>query len=431
MSKWTLLKAAITGKNDRKDEGRDISIHRFLGFTVIPKRKIIWQGFQLNVIIEPEDLISIGNATIRMGTDASTTQTLCWSTSAKRDIATSALKEESCSLKNMERFKEFITNSYGFLSAIDCKECLLVINSVDSISNIDMLERIIMDNVARTEFRRQSLSIEFAPEHSATTGDRMMLLRGAYYIYNSLLGSSKSCQYFVYDLPICSREAEALKVEEGSREEDHQINLSVSSPLLASSKEEKISSPVQIIQETNNTSEVSIKNLTTHSIIPINGSISKNIDETINVNGVCEVRDSSKKLVKKQEQDQELDLSLDDEIVYRMSRIFTREESPSRKVSGSGLLSHLIHGVDNTGDYYGTFYCGVVWCGVVWCGVVLSCVVWCGVLCCGVVWCVVVWCGVLLCFVLCSVLCFVFCYVLCFVVFCHIEFHFFILRYIF
>ena len=43
MSKWTLLKAAISGKNDSKDEGRDVSIHRFSGFDVLAKRKIIWR----------------------------------------------------------------------------------------------------------------------------------------------------------------------------------------------------------------------------------------------------------------------------------------------------------------------------------------------------------------------------------------------------
>ena len=71
MSKWTLLKAAISGKNDRKDEGIDVSIHRFSGFDVLAKRKIIWQGFQLNLLIKPKNVLENSEASIRAIGDAS------------------------------------------------------------------------------------------------------------------------------------------------------------------------------------------------------------------------------------------------------------------------------------------------------------------------------------------------------------------------
>ena len=71
MSKWTLLKAAISGKTDRKDEGQDISIHRFSGFDVLAKRKIIWQGFQLNLLIEPKNVLENSEASVREVADAS------------------------------------------------------------------------------------------------------------------------------------------------------------------------------------------------------------------------------------------------------------------------------------------------------------------------------------------------------------------------
>jgi hypothetical protein len=47
MSKWELLKSAISGKCDTNN-CKDVSIHRFTGFEVIKKEKIIWKGFELH-----------------------------------------------------------------------------------------------------------------------------------------------------------------------------------------------------------------------------------------------------------------------------------------------------------------------------------------------------------------------------------------------
>ena len=105
---------------------------------------------------------------------------------------------------------------------------------------------------------------------------------------------------------------------------------------------------------TKNPNRVSTKNLKTPSIMTIDDVAEHNVDKTVDSNAGCELRDSKK--LQTQELERDLELKSDNEIVYRMPRIFTREESQSRKVSGSGLLSHLIHGVDNTGDN-GSMFC--------------------------------------------------------------------------
>ena len=365
MSKWTLLRAAISGKIDDKNESRDVSIHRFSGFTVIPRRKIIWQGFQLNVIIEPGNLHEIAIAPMSGECDDPST--------CDTSLATCPADEtlQSRSLKCLHRLEEFVKHSYEFMSAVDCTECLLVINLIDSHSEIEKLKEALLDYEANNYFRRQSSMEEFAEEHSATfpppeEKERVMRFRGAYYIRNLSLELSTSCQYFAYDLPMSFEEEKvlnkgagsqekALKEEEGSQEVHHQSILSVRPPLSSSTVgvEAKIVSLAETFSNTKKTHRTTSKNRNAPDIMKNNNSDSTReiTDETFDVNEVLDspysIEDKSLK--------SESEPGSDDRIVYRMSRIFTREESQSRKVTGKGLLSHLIHGVDNTGKFQ--LYC--------------------------------------------------------------------------
>ena len=420
MSKWTLLKAAISGKNDSKDEGRDVSIHRFSGFDVLAKRKIIWQGFQLNLIIEPKNVLENREASAREVADASVViqnnHNNCNCTYTEEKNPSLGLKEEVRSCGDIEQLKDFIKNAYEFMSAVGCRECLLVIKLVDSALNINKLEDILMNFEARNDFRRQNVSKELTKEHSSSSSailspseDRMMLFQGAYYIQSSSssLSStssvelSKSCQYFVYDLPqVKNDEVEILRVDalQSKGEEGHQSILSDSSAgpptanltFASTSSTSTSSSSTSIKEKTkpfplDNTTDIvytETKNQEDSRINTIGENIAQKKDEIIHLN--LNTLSHHHYFHKQQPSDPESDLipELDADIVYRMPRIFTREESQSRKISGSGLLSHLIHGVDNTGEKC-SVWCGAVWCGAVWCGVVR----------CGVGWCVVWWDG--------------------------------------
>ena len=364
MSKWTLLKAAISGKIDDKDESRDISIHRFSGFTVIPRRKIIWQGFQLNVIMEPGNLHGI--APMRRESDDPSTYDTSLATCSVGEI----LKLRS--LRSLDRLKEFVKHSYEFMSAVDCTECLLVINLIDTHSEIEKLNEVLSDYEAKNDFRKKSSMEEFAEEHSATfppveEKDRVIRFRGAYYIRKLSLESSTSCQYFAYDLPMSLEEEEtlneeeegsqekALNEEEGSQQVDHQSIQSVRTPLSSSSVEVGAKSVLSAgsfshIKKTNRTTN---KNRNASDIMNNNNNNSdctgEITDETFDVNAELKSPYSGNE---EESLESESEPGLDDRIVYRMSRIFTREESQSRKVSGKGLLSHLIHGVDNTGRLF-------------------------------------------------------------------------------
>jgi hypothetical protein len=394
MSKWTLLKAAISGKNDRKDEGKDISIHRFSGFDVLAKRKIIWQGFQLNLLIEQKNVLENSEASVREVADPSIIQKNqndfnC--TYTREENTRLALKEEVHSCDDMEQLKDFIKNAYEFMSVVGCRECLLVINSVDSISNINKLEDILMEYEARNVFRKQIVSKEFTKEHSSSSSsailspseDRMMCFRGAYYIQSSSssssssssVESSKSCQYFVYDLPhqMKNYEVEIFKVDAllSKADEGYQSILSVSSigppPSTSSSTSYTTSSSTSTKERMthcplDNTLDISKPEVKNKEVHRINNTINENIahkkDKTLqlelNAFGDHDFANTQQSSDPGPDPEPELitesESELDAEIVYRMPRIFTREESQSRKISGSGLLSHLIHGVDNTGE---------------------------------------------------------------------------------
>lgn len=384
MSKWTLLKAAISGKNDSKGDGRDVSIHRFSGFNVLAKRKIIWQGFQLNLLIEPKNVLENREASVREVADVSVIQNdknnwNCTSTAEKNTSL--GLKEELRSCGDIEQLKDFIKNAYEFMSAVGCRECLLAIKIVDSALNINKLEDILMKYEARNDIRRQNVSKEFTKEHSSSSSvilspseDGMMLFQGAYYIQSSSSSSSssstvelsKSCQYFVYDLPdqVKNDEVEIFRVDaqQSKGEEGHQSILSLlsagpqptslssatsSSSSSSSTKEKMAPLPVDNTTDIANTEK---KNQKDSRINIIDENIAQKKDGMIqlNLNTLSDHRHTHKQ--HSSDPESELIPEFDAEIVYRMPCIFTREESQSRKISGSGLLSHLIHGVDNTGE---------------------------------------------------------------------------------
>lgn len=355
MSKWTLLKAAISGKIDDKDGTRDISIHRFSGFTVIPRMKIIWQGFQLNVIMEPGNLLEIAIAPMRVERDDPSAYNTSLATCPAEEIL------ELRSLRILDRLKEFVKHSYEFMSAVDCTECLLVINLIDSHTEIVKLKEVLLDYEAKNEFRKQSLMEVFAEEHSATfpppeEKDRVIRFRGAYYIHKSSTDLSTSCQYFVYDLPMTFEDEETLKEEAASQQGDHQSISSVRGPLPSSSLgvEAKIVLSAESLSYTKKDNRTTNKNRNAPDIMNNNNNhCSREIsDEIFDVTAVLDPPYST---YEEESLKSELDPGSGDRTVYRMPRIFTREESQSRKVSGKGLLSHLIHGVDNTGGSF--LYC--------------------------------------------------------------------------
>ena len=59
MSKWDLLKAQLGGKRDNTSQA---SIHRFHGFEIFLKKKVIWQGFVFHREIERREGCTVENA---------------------------------------------------------------------------------------------------------------------------------------------------------------------------------------------------------------------------------------------------------------------------------------------------------------------------------------------------------------------------------
>ena len=344
MSKWALLKSAILGRSDIEVDNSVASIHRFKGFEVVERRKIIWNGFQLVLDIDSEGT-SFGAADNDMAGD--------------REITDHEESDSYCCSTNT--LGCFVKDARRFMSLIDCQECLLVVNFNSQLNSLIPLENMINEGVERGDFR-----IQYSPENggnifslisdgSACADNTMPPARTAFYLKNaSAECSSKGCQYFSYDLKVPTRCADPLiSFTDGDV------------PVLPTScaQECTIEEQTGAIDAsgfmccTRDQAFLSLKNhcrrvsrQTTHTNLP-DSSLSPPPSSSSSFASIHSEQHSDLSLSSASAAAAECagiaDSNPDSDSIQLC--VLTKEQGQSGRIHGCGLFSHHLHGVDNTG----------------------------------------------------------------------------------
>lgn len=323
MSKWKLLKSAITGKPDINTNSDDVSIHRFKGFEVVAKRKVIWKGFNLQISMKPAE------------TDGVSEQCSCGADQG-RNRADDPFKNccQVCSSR-IHHFDDFLNNSYEFLSAADVQESLLQVECTGETPHVERLEQLIKEGVRFKKYRLRHLKREFVncnkTEYAIAKSSDGALnsLKAAFYIQAaSLESSSQSCQYYVYDLTYGSLEMHRDSLSERSFYEMFYEEILIGNE----------SRKCYFSDEQNSARNGSTSNVETGGEKNNKEMADQHLSQIINP------KPDLAQTGREQERESECEESFD-----RVCSIFTREQGPSTRVKGSGLFSHSLYGVDNTG----------------------------------------------------------------------------------
>jgi hypothetical protein len=334
MSKWALLRSAITGKPDVKTDTDDVSIHRFKGFEVIAKRKVIWKGFKFQISMKPAE------------TDGVSEQCMC---GADQDRNRADDPFKSCCqvcCRRIKLFEDFLNSSYLFLSATEIQEGLLQVECTSETSHFELLEQLIKQGEGLEKYRLQHLKREKLncnrPDNAAVKSSEGIVnsLKAAFYIQAvSLEASSRSCQYYVYDLQFgnlgmnCDAISERF-IRKIFHEEIQKGKESMKCDFSDEQNASGSTSKVDIGGE-RNTAEVNHRHI---SYIADPKSNSAQVEREQEIEGGGSGRGGGT----------EPESRGSNAVSVSMS-IFTREQAPSTRVKESGLLSHYLHGVDNTG----------------------------------------------------------------------------------
>lgn len=328
MSKWALLKSAITGNPDVKTDADSISIHRFKGFEVIAKQKVIWKGFKLQICMKPAE------------TDGVSEQCSCGADQG-RNRADDPFKNccEVC-CGRIQHFEDFLNMSYKFLSATDIQESLIQVDCTGETPHLELLEQLIKQGKGLKKYRlqnskRENVNCNRTQNANVKSSEgTTSYLEAAFYIQAaSLESSSRSCQYYVYDLtfenlgincdPFSESAIRKILYEETLKGKE--------SRKCDSSDEQDSASTVS-----SNRAETGVER---NNIEVEHPHVSYNIDYKLNSAQVERGRGGGGR----GDENENKVASL-----TSMS-VFTREQTPTARVKGPGLLSHFLHGVDNTG----------------------------------------------------------------------------------
>lgn len=347
MSKWALLKSAILGRSDIEVDNRVASIHRFEGFEVVERRKIIWNGFQLVLNIDSEGT-SFGAADNDIAGD--------------REITDYEESDSYCC--NTNTLGCFVKDARRFLSLIDCQECLLVVNSNSHLNSLVLLENMINEGVERGDFRMQ-----YSPENrgntfslisdgSACADKTISAARSAFYLKNSSAEcSSKACQYFSYELKVPTRCSDPL-----ISFADGDVPVLPTSCVQVCTIEEQTGTidSSGFMCCTRDQAFLSLKNhcrrvshQTTHTNLP-DSSLSPPPSSSPSSASIHSEQHSDLSLSSAAAAAAECagiaDSNSDSDSDSIQLCMLTKEQGQSGRVHGSGLFSHHLHGVDNTGE---------------------------------------------------------------------------------
>ena len=291
MSRWSLLKAAIVGKVDDKSSLNDVSIHRFTGFEVIKKQKCIWKGFQLHVGLAihqnfEENVKDLNNLFVREKIDMDHYNII------HEYINNNQI--QGTFLSTVAQLQDFIGCSYEFLRTVDCAECLIIANLKGESSDITRL----IDTIKKGELRNiyHIKSIELGLEEYMPHNDQS----------NSMSTCSKDQKYM------------------------HLLNIEfyIQSPTVyeSSSRSCQYFTYLLILEDNPESRHADEKSHKFHL-----SQNAKSIEQEIEIN------------------QPRFSLHVPQNRTYRTIHILTKEPSLSNRMSCAGLLSHKLHGVDNTG----------------------------------------------------------------------------------
>jgi hypothetical protein len=340
MSKWALLRSAITGKPDVKTDTDDISIHRFKGFEVIAKRKVIWKGFKLQISMKPAETGGVSELCL-CGADEDRN---------RADDPFKSCCQVCC--QRIKLFENFLNSSYLFLSATEIQENLLQVECPSETSHFELLEQLIKQGEGLEKYRLQHLKREklicgrTEKASVQSSEDTVNSLKAAFYIEAvSLESSSTSCQYYVYDLKSGNLGMNCDAISERSiRKIFHEEILKGNESIKCDFSDKQNSacsgcgSKEEIGEEGNNTEVNHLHINHTAGPKPNSAQVEREQERERGGEGGRGGREGG------EEPESEGISSVSVSV-----SIFTREQAPSARVKGSGLLSHYLHGVDNTG----------------------------------------------------------------------------------
>ena len=330
MSKWALLKSAILRRSDLEVDNRVASIHRFEGFEVVKTRKIIWNGFQLEVDINSEEkpfrAVDNDMAGDREITDSEKSDGYC------------------CSTDTLECF---VKDAKRFMSTIDCQECLLVVNVniKGQLNSLSSLENMINQGAERKDFRLQYLHenrenlFSLISDGSDSADTMASTARAAFYLKNSSTEcSSKACQYFSYDLQVQPRHADPdplISFRDGD------VHVLPESCTHKCTIEEQIGTFV-MNGSLSCSREEAFESLKKHCRRVGHQSTQQNMPDSSSLHSSESAADERTGLAAFPSPSPSPSVQL---------CVLTKEQGQSGRVRGSGLFSHHLHGVDNTGRY--------------------------------------------------------------------------------
>jgi hypothetical protein len=235
------------------------------------------------------------------------------------------------------------------LSATEIQEGLLQVECTSETSHFELLEQLIKQGEGLEKYRLQHLKREKLncnkPDNTTVKSSEGIVnsLKAAFYIQAvSLEASSRSCQYYVYDLQLgnLGMNCDAIS-ERFIRKIFHEEIQKGKESMKCDFSDEQNSgttSKVEIGGE-GNTAEMNHRHISRR------------------ISYIADPKSKSAQVEREQEIERggrgggegaEPESRGSNAVSVSMS-IFTREQAPSTRVKESGLLSHYLHGVDNTG----------------------------------------------------------------------------------
>ena len=347
MSRWSLLKSAISGKPNNNSDEKNVSIHRFQGFDIIKKRKYIWQGFQLEMCwteddegadINDENTEISDVVIIEEGEGITNDINDCLSNHSCVKCNDENESMYCCSVDLFEKFQIYLKNARKFLFETDCPECVVIMNfkSRKEKNILQLLEKI-KDSETNIENKYSIKSVFNGLNILENTENEKNFLhceKNIYFLnielYVRTLASERAyqaCQYFRYDVVVGDEEEGGL-MNKTAENENENGNGDVN---IYNDNENENENKIRV-DHCKNGNDINNNDLNDHESI-------KNIEEDNARSKGENNAQNNKKIIK-------------ENTIVRTSRTFnliTKEQSLVNRATKAGLLSHALHGVDNTG----------------------------------------------------------------------------------
>jgi hypothetical protein len=362
MSKWELLKSAISGKCDT-NKCRDVSIHRFTGFEVIKKEKIIWKGFELHYDNDCNDN-GCSSSPTTVSTAVPSSEPIFIPTTELTITPTTTAVSSSSDYSTAKHSYYSNSNNYGYTndycstsndrtnngsySEIN-KNCNLFTekNSIDDAIATDNYRNNKLDGIDENNNKKNDNSNCNDNNHNNDTSidSFQKFMINSYNLITDI-----KCAECLITIDYIGDELCTSKISENIKKGEldklyrviifeNKILLKNSSPLMSDDN------------DLNNIQNIDICNNDVDNYP--NNKDSKTREELFHLKSQFYISDKSDNISTTIGQycmyniKQEIDIKDSKKIDF--FRVYTKEKKDAQRITKDGFLSNLIHGVDNTG----------------------------------------------------------------------------------